>query len=352
MPAYKNERGTWNVKFYYQDWTGQRKQKKKEGFATKREAQEFERDFLNSCVKTPDITFRNLVDRYMADFATRFKQTTVENKQSMIESKLIPHFSDKKISEIDVLMVREWQNQLINSENNYSETYLKSIHRQLSTILNYAVKYYHLEFNAASKCGAMGKTRAEHIDFWTQEEFFQFISYYENDPKAKTIFYLLFFTGMRKGELYALTLADFNFEKNTVSISKNTVWTVKHGKITHSPKTKKSIRVISVPAEIMDMVKTYSQMIYDYNPLMPLFPVSKSYLKWKLDKGCEKTGVKRIRVHDLRHSHASLLIELGVSPLAISERLGHENVETTLNTYSHLCPNKQQEIAQTLSGIL
>ena len=350
MPVYKNERGTWNAKFYYQDWNGQRRQKKKEGFATKREAQEFERNFLNSCEKNPNITFRNLVDHYMEDFATRFKPTTFENKKSMIDSKLLPVFGDIAISEIDVLMVRKWQNELINSDNDYSATYLKTIHSQLSAILNYAVKYYRLSYNAAARCGTMGKMQTEHIDFWTKEEFNRFVAYYENDMLAKTIFNLLFYTGIRKGELYALTLSDFDFSKNTVSISKNTVWT-KHGKVTHSPKTKKSIRVISVPNEIMDMVKTYSQMLYDCNPLMPLFPVSRTYLKWKLDRGCEKTGVKRIRVHDLRHSHASLLIEMGISPLMISERLGHENVETTLNTYSHLYPNKQDEIAQALSAL-
>lgn len=351
MPAYKNERGSWNVKFYYTDWTGNRKQKKKEGFTTKREALEFEHNFLNSCEKSPDITFRNLVDHYLKDSAVRLKLTTLESKQYTIETKLIPYFGDTPISDIDVLMVRKWQNELINSENHYADTYLKSIHNQLSAIMNFAVKYYHLPFNPAARCGSMGKKQAEHFDFWTKDEFYQFVSYYENDPKLKAIFYLLFFTGMRKGELYALTLLDFDFDKNTVSITKNTVKTKKK-KITHSPKTKKSVRTITVPAEVMQMVETYSKMLYDYNPTTPLFPVSSNYLRNKMEQGCKKTGVKKIRVHDLRHSHASLLIELGISPLLISERLGHENIQTTLNTYSHLYPNKQQEIAQTLSSLI
>ena len=116
--------------------------------------------------------------------------------------------------------------------------------------------------------------------------------------------------------------------------------------------TPKSKRTITLPAEIMEMVKEYGGMLYDYKPTDRLFPTQKSFLTREMVRGCKLSGVKKIRIHDLRHSHASPLIELGFAPLLISERLGHENVETTLNTYSHLYPNKHGEVAEILSNLM
>lgn len=110
MPAYKdNTTNNWYVKFYYSDWTGQRKQKKKRGFATKREALDFERDFLNKCSTSADISFANLVDIYLADCEVHLKPTTLANKRQIIETKLLPYFGNMPISSIDILTVRNWQ---------------------------------------------------------------------------------------------------------------------------------------------------------------------------------------------------------------------------------------------------
>ena len=98
--------------------------------------------------------------------------------------------------------------------------------------------------------------------------------------------------------------------------------------------------------------KEYGGMLYDYKPTDRLFPTQKSFLTREMVRGCKLSGVKKIRIHDLRHSHASLLIELGFAPLLISERLGHKNAETTLNTYSHLYPNKHGEVAEILSNLM
>ena len=351
MPAYKNERGSWNVKFYYTDWTGKRKQKKKEGFKTKKEAQAFELDFLNKCENSVDITFRNLVANYMDDCRVHLKPTTLANKQFLIDTKILPYFGDMRICDIDISTVRKWQNELISHENGYSQTYLKTVHNQLSAIFNFAVKYYKLPSNPAAACGSMGKKKAEGMQFWTKEEFDQFIPHVSDKPMSKVIFYLFFYSGIREGELLALTLNDFDFDKNTVSITKNYA-RVNNQDIIQTPKTPKSKRTITLPVEIMEMVKEYSDMLYDYKPTDRLFPTQKSYLTREMVRGCKLSGVKKIRIHDLRHSHASLLIELGFAPLLISERLGHENVETTLNTYSHLYPNKHGEVAEILSNLM
>ena len=189
------------------------------------------------------------------------------------------------------------------------------------------------------------------MQFWTKEEFDQFIPHVSDKPMSKVIFYLFFYSGIREGELLALTLNDFDFDKNTVSITKNYA-RVNNQDIIQTPKTPKSKRTITLPAEIMEMVKEYGGMLYDYKPTDRLFPTQKSFLTREMVRGCKLSGVKKIRIHDLRHSHASLLIELGFAPLLISERLGHENVETTLNTYSHLYPNKHGEVAEILSNLM
>ena len=101
---------------------------------------------------------------------------------------------------------------------------------------------------------------------------------------------------------------------------------------------------------MLALVRDYADRLVDYEPHERLFYFTKHFLTYEMDAGCKASGVKRIRVHDLRHSHASLLIELGFSPLLVSERLGHESVQTTLETYSHLYPNKQEEVVSRLES--
>lgn len=233
----------------------------------------------------------------------------------------------------------------------YSQTYLRQIHNQLSTIFNFGIRYYGLTRNPAQLCGSMGKQNAEKFDFWTYDEFQQFIQTTKSDISAWTIFNLFFYSGMRVGELLALTLNDFDFEKNIVSINKS-VAVVKGEQTVKKPKTEKSMRTIALPSPIMDMIKTYADRRYDYNPADKLFLSSKTSLHRDMKKYCEISGVRKIKIHELRHSHASHLIELGVSPLTISERLGHEDIKTTLNTYSHLYPNKQNEVAEMLTDFV
>ena len=251
------------------------------------------------------------------------------------------------INTIEPSTVRKWQNELLSHENNYSQTYLKTVNNQLSAIFNFAMKYYKQPSNPARVCGSMGKKNAESMQFWTVEEFNKFILAVEDKPVSKAAFELLFWTGMRSGELLALTLNDFDFEAQTVSINKNYA-RMKDEDLILEPKTPKSKRVITIPPFLCDIIKDYASKLYDYKPDERLFQVTKYYLHHEMDRGCKKSKVKRIRIHDLRHSHASLLIEMGFSPLLISERLGHENIETTLQTYSHLYPNKHSEVADKL----
>ena len=347
----KNGKVKWYFSVRYTDWTGECKRKKQEGFKTQREAKEAEANFLNSCRTDVTITFENLVTAYIEDCKVRLASTTMATKEHIIITKILPYFSDLPLNAIDIATIRKWQNELLTHEKEYSQTYLKTVNNQLSAIFNFATKYYKLPTNPARLCGSMEKKKAEDMDFWTVAEFQQFIKATENDITAKTIFNLFFYSGIREGELLALTLNDFNSENNSVFINKSYAM-VNSQPIIKEPKTPKSKRLVTLPTRIMEMVKEYAEQLCGYTPDQRLFPTAKSSLYKYMVRYSKASGVRKIRIHDLRHSHAGLLIEMGISPLQISERLGHEDVQTTLNTYSHLYPQKQEELAERLSDFI
>ncbi len=355
MPSYYDETTkTWYCKFYYTDYTGARKQKKKRGFKLQRDAKDWERSFLERQQGTPDMTFKALYELYIEDMSHRLRETTIAGKKYLIESKLLPYFGKLPINTIKAVTIRKWQNELTSYRDEsgapYSPTYLKSINNQLSALMNYAVKYYNLPSNPCQKAGSMGKKNAEEMQFWTQAEFKTFIAALQDDVESYAAFNTLYYTGMRIGELMALTPADIDFEQGYIYISKSYQRLHARDVIT-PPKTPKSNRAISVPPFLLQILREYIGKIYGVSSTDRIFPYDKHRLKRALKRGCAISGVKEIRLHDIRHSHASLLIELGFSPILIADRLGHEKIETTLNTYSHLYPHKQAEVAQKLEEI-
>ena len=156
----------------------------------------------------------------------------------------------------------------------------------------------------------------------------------------------LYWCGIREGELLALTPADFDFEAGTVRINKS--YQRLHGEdVITTPKTKKSNRTIKMPQFLCDEMQDYLKMLYDLKKKDRIFTITKSYLHHEMDRGAKEAGVKRIRIHDLRHSHISLLIDMGFSAVAIADRVGHESIEITYR-YAHLFPSKQTEMADKL----
>ena len=348
MKAEKDKKtGKWLIQYRYTDWQGKRRKSTKRGFATKREAEEWLRNFLITQNADFDMKFEEFWKMYCADMETRLREHTMRTKKYIVELKILPYFGNKRVNDITAVDIRQWQNELIKM--GYSPTYLKTINNRLSAIFNYAVRYYDLKSNPCAKAGSMGKSKAEEMDFWTGEEFRRFIDSVMNKRLSYMAFMTLYWTGMRLGELLALTPKDVDLEKRTISITKSYQRLGKKDVIT-PPKTPKSKRVITIPEFLAADIKDYMDSLYDLQEDDRLFPITKYYLEHEMQRGIKESGVKRIRLHDLRHSHASLLIELGFSPLEIANRLGHEKVETTLNTYAHLYPNKQTKLADRLDS--
>ena len=354
MPAYKytlkNGKTMWYANFYYTDWTGEKKHICKRGFKTQREAKDYERSFMDQQSNSSDILFSSLVANYLEDMEHRLKPTTMENKRFIIQGKLLPYFGKLKICDIDTIKVRKWQNELISYRDEdgkpFSQTYLKTVNNQLSALMNYAVSHYKLSSNPCRTAGSMGKSKADEMNIWTQAEYEQF-SKEISKSSMKLAFDILFYTGMRSGELLALTPADILSNKR-IDINKNYA-KIKGEELFLEPKTPKSKRCISIPDFLYNDIQDYIGKLYGIGRGDRIFYFQKTALEKEMKRVAERAGLKPIRVHDLRHSHASMLIELGFTPLEIADRLGHESIKTTLDTYSHLYPDKDQKLADRLN---
>ena len=192
MPATRDGK-TWRSQFYYEDWQGVRHKKNKRGFKTKAEAEEWERNFRQQQRKDLDINFENFVEIYFADVENRLRESTIKNKRYVFDLKVTPYFKKKKMCEIKTSDIRAWQNELI--KQGYAPTYLKSINNQLAALFNYAVRYYDLKDNPCRKAGSIGKSKADDMEFWTKQEFKQFLPSMDKKPEARMAFMLLYWTG-------------------------------------------------------------------------------------------------------------------------------------------------------------
>lgn len=301
MKAEKDPKtGKWLIQYRFTDWQGKRRKSTKRGFATKREAEEWLRTFLVTQKADFDMKFEEFLKMYYADMETRLREHTMRTKKYIIDLKILPYFGQKRVNDITAADIRRWQNELI--KKGYSPTYLKTINNQLSAIFNYAVKYYDLKGNPCTKAGSIGKSRAEEMSFWTIDEFRQFVDCIMDKRQSYMSFMILYWTGMRLGELLALTPADIDLDKHTISITKSYQRIGKKDVVT-PPKTPKSKRLITIPEFLVVDIKDYMDSLYEVQEDDRLFPITKYFLEHEMQRGIKASGVKRIRIHDLRHPY-------------------------------------------------
>ena len=353
MPVYKDtKQGTWMVKFCYKDWQNQRKWVTKRGFSTKKQAVQWEREQQLSRSGSMEMTFADFVERYKSERQPRIKVSTCATKDNIIATKLLPWFGNRPLSTITTADILRWQNELLSHRNPetgkpYSKAYLKTIHNQLSAIFNHAVRYYHLKENPAAMVGNMGSDRGLTMGYWTKSQYLRFAESMMDYPTAYYCFEVLYWCGLRLGELLALTAEDVDLANKTISITK-TFHSIGGKQFVTEPKTPKSNRVITVPDFLAEEIQLYLAEHPEIGNRDRLFPVSTGFLHRMMDKGCAAQDLPRIRIHDLRHSHVSLLIHMGYSALAIAQRMGHESIDITYR-YAHLFPSVQTDMARRLN---
>ena len=318
-PIKKAENGTYyfRANLGYHPVTGKQIQKYRSGFSTKKEARaEYSKLILASTEeladKKEDITFKKFIEEiYLPWYKTQVKESTYKNRYSTIQ-KHFAYFYKKKVSEIEAINVQTWQLKLAKQ---FSPNYVRIVQGMLCLAFDRAIILGLAKKNPARMIGNI-KSKKVKIDFWTLEEFQKVISLlYKGDYYEHYLFisfWLLFMTGMRIGEAAALQ------------------WELQEWK--------------AVQAKVLPNCG----FVLSYNST----PTSKTTLPRALEKLANLAGVHRIKIHALRHSHASLLISMGENPLLIKERLGHEKIQTTLGTYGHLYPNTNIEIAKKLTGVL
>ena len=347
MPVYKDEaKGTWYCKFYYTDWQGQRRQKLKRGFKLQREAKEWERLYLEQYARNPDITFESLYMKYKAFITPRIRASTAQSRFYMLDHHVLPFFRERIVSDIAPADIAAWQTDILSK--GLSSSYVHSANTYLKAIFTYAVDYLGLQKNPCTRL--IGSTKGKKINFWTPEEYARFADAVSDNPEYFMIFEILYYTGMRVGELLALTLNDIDFKNNQIRINK-TFYRLTGEDSINPPKTETSNRIIDIPEFLTDEIRDYVSKLYKPDPEARLFHKQLQYIRAVLRDRTKKAGLKEIRVHDLRHSHASTLIHLGANPVLVAERLGHESPSITMNTYAHLFPKAQSDIVRKIQKV-
>lgn len=340
------KRGTWMVQIRWRDKGGKYRHTTKRGFKTKAEAQAYNRRFISEHEDINDILFDDFCDTYLEDVSPRLKENTLITKRYVIEKKLRPYFGKMRMGDIDAAEVLRWENDLL--ANDYASTTLHTDCNQLSAIFNHAVNYYGLRKNPMRIAGKVGSKETDReMSFWTLEEFNQFVFHLEDKPESYMAFNTLYWAGLRVGELLALTPSDIDLDEGVIHV-RHSYQRIGGKDVITTPKTWKSIRDVMMPDFLVDDYIDYFSALPDLLPDERIYQMTKNKLRHEMKRGCKAAGMEPIRIHDLRHSHVSLLINLGMNPAAIADRVGHSSVEIT-QTYSHLFPSTQVGLVNALN---
>jgi len=356
MVAKDEKRNTWYVRIKVTDASGKKREIWKRGFPTKREASEFEHEQKRINEGSTNMSFKSFCESvFLPDMKLRVKESTYRNYEGIVIRDLVPYFGQFGLESITTSMVRAWQNKELVEDGRYNRprttVYLQNAHKMLSMVFLYAKKFYGLKENPAELVGNFRKKENKEMKFWTLEEYKKFsnVIAYEK-PVIAIAIDVLYWTGLRRGEMLALTKTDLDFAKNEITINK-TKFREPGGKFKLTPpKTLGSYRKVMMPKFLSDKLKEYIDSKPDMDDKDFVFPISETQLGLAISKYAVVAGVKPIRVHDLRHSHVSLLIHQGYSAVAIGKRVGHTSQSITLR-YSHMFPHVQNDIANTLDSL-
>ena len=299
------------------------------------------------------MTLASFVELYFNDREHHVRDTTMDTKRNIFDTKIVPLLGNRKMNEITALDVRDWQQRIKEMGEAtglpYSETYLYTIHAQLTALFNYAQTFYGLRFNPCDASGYMGSSVAGEMLIITKDQYELLRKEFRNEAYLLA-FDILFWTGCREGEMLALLPKDLT-DDDQLRIYKT--YHRKKGQDILGP-TKNSKkggnRNVPIPHWLAEEFRTYCSRLYGLTPDDRVFYMTCTALNKELTRCTQLTYLPDIRVHDLRHSHVSLCIELGYSIVLVAKRIG-DTVPVVMRTYAHLYPNKQQELVSKLEAI-
>lgn len=369
---YKDENnGKWYVRFRETDFkTGTKSNRKLSGFKTKKEAQYAYEDHISEYnrareewesakpnaadVPSQDMIFSELVAKYYIFKKSRIRDASYYDLVKKIDSKIVLFFSKMKVKDIIPATILEWHETL----NGYSFAYQKTLYGYLSGIFAFGSRYHgtpNVMLNVDRPRNVQPK---KEMQIYTPEEFARFIVCVDKEPYAM-FFTFLFISGCRRGEALALSWDDIDFATGAVKINKSVApksTVKKDGYTITPPKTDSSNRTIFLPSFFIEELANYKKWQQDnYSDTSFVFcaekPLPLTNIARALSNAAEQAQLKRIRVHDFRHSCASLLLHQGTSIVAVSHHLGHKSTKETLDTYAHFLPNDQTVILNNLSKV-
>lgn len=365
MPQYKYKvkKGIkWMTKFNYEDpRTGKILTEYKRGFESKREAKEYEEEFMEKLEieigkKDPlyERTFEDVFHEYLASHKREdIKESTLETKFNIFEKHIFPTFRNMLISSITDDDIADWQKKIksatMSNGKHFSDSYLRTIQSQLNSILNYANSKGYLHQNPLADIKNMG-IKDKRVEFWSAEEYERFAYCAMNVPEYYYAYEVLYWCGLREGEMFALTPMDIDLRQGIISVTK-TYQRVNGHEVISTPKTPSSVRKVSMPAFLCDELQEYMDMLYDLAPNERIFKMTKSNLSKNFHNLSNEAGLRRITIHGLRHSHVSLLISKKYDIFEVSKRIGHKSIKTTQDIYGHLFDDVQRTIANDLDDI-
>ncbi|MBU3228411.1 tyrosine-type recombinase/integrase [Clostridium algidicarnis] len=344
------------------DLKGKKIQKYKSGFATQKEARaEYSKLLLMSPEDLDTNKDKMMFEHYINEiflpwYKTQVKLRTYENRIHSVH-KHFSYFYKKAVADIKPINVQDWQ---LKMSQNLKSSYVRAVQGLFSVAMDRAIVLGIAETNPSKIIGNVKKVKPK-VEFWTKEEFEKVISLlYKEDYYQHFLFislWFLFMTGMRIGEATAIQWEDIDFDTGVVSITKTLYYKSQIDYKFVEPKTKASVRHIVLDKVTLNYLAEWKEVqqnlittnfVMSYNSI----PTQKHTIANAIDRFSKMAGIHRIKIHALRHSHASLLISMGENPLIIKERLGHEDIETTLGTYGHLYPNSNFEVANKLNNII
>lgn len=324
------------ARFAYEDWIAEAERRRTKSLSEP------------SAPDPNEITVADLCRMYLEYQKTRIRESTYITMGSKANKRVIPFFENVKISQATPIIIQKWMTQIAL----FSYVYQKDLYQILCASCRYGVDY----LNTADFMGKIKPPRniqrRKEIHVWSPEQFASAMGQEQNE-EYRVFFTFLFLTGCRKGEALALSWNDIDLHARCVKISKSV--TLKTGIGAYAvtePKNESSNRTISIPESLVTILKKYKNGRSDH----PFVfggdrPFPEENLRRHLQQDAQAAELQPIRIHDLRHCHASMLISAGVPITAISKRLGHATIEQTLNTYSHMMPSDEYLLNNALNAI-
>ena len=357
MPSYEKNAasGLWSCRFREMGEDNTIHQKRLSGFKTKREAQFAYEDYIKAeeqrkaalnASPNERITVDELTRAYLAYQKTRTRESSYYTEKSKAEKRVIPFFVGIKIANATPVLIQKWMETL----GGISFDYRLGLYRFLKAVCAYGVDYYETADFMRKIKPPRNTERKEEMKVWEPRDLFLAMEQ-EQDPVYRMFYIFLYFTGCRRGEGLALQWNDIDLIAKTVRINKSlTVKTEEQYAIT-ATKNQSSVRTIPLPDILVNELIKYRDTVQGDYVFGGDRPILTEAIRRHLHSDAKKAGVQDIRIHDLRHSHASLLISRGVPITAISKRLGHSSVQQTLQTYSHMMPTDEIVLMNALNSV-